>query len=132
VAEKMRVLLADDAEEIVELLRANLRLDGRFEVVGEAMSGNEAVSMAASLRPDAVLLDLSMPGLDGLEAIPEIRRNSPDTRIVILSAMNAADAFAKAMQLGADRYVEKGAPLAYITNVLADLHPWELPEKNAS
>ena len=81
----IRVVLADDSDEVRTMLRIALEIDGRFDVVGEAANGEEAVGAVKNLRPDAIFLDLMMPELGGLDAIPLIRDECPDTKIVVLS-----------------------------------------------
>ena len=105
----LRVLLADDTAMIRTLLRRVLEVDGSFEVAGEAANGAEAVAMAAEHQPDVLLLDLAMPVMDGLQAIPEIRRCSPLTRIVVLSAFGASEMEARAVRAGALAYLAKGS-----------------------
>lgn len=102
----VRVLLVDDAAEIRKLLRLTLELDGRFEVVGEAEDGAAAVRLASSEHPDAVVLDVSMPVMDGLQAIPEISRACPETKIIVLSALQDATS-REALSLGAHAYLVK-------------------------
>jgi DNA-binding NarL/FixJ family response regulator len=105
--ERCRVILADDVAEIRTLLRLTLELDGRFEVVGEAANGREAVQLTCAERPDIVILDLAMPVMDGFEAIPEICRQSPDTKILVLSAFDPGTS-ERVLSLGADSYLVKG------------------------
>lgn len=102
------VLVVDDVADIRLLLRLALEGDGRFEIVGEAGDGSEAIDAAGRLRPDVVLLDLAMPVMDGLEALPGIRAQSPESKIVILSGFNARELSAEALSLGASSYMEKG------------------------
>lgn len=104
----LRVLLADDTPEIRTLLRRVLEVDHDVEIVGEASDGAGAVDLAERTRPDAILLDLAMPVMDGLQAIPEIRRRSPGTQIVVLSAFGASEMGRRAMQAGAAAYLTKG------------------------
>ena len=106
------VFLVDDVPELRELIRYGLEGDDDFVVVGEAGDGAAAIEGVAETKPAAVLLDLSMPGMDGLEAIPEIRRARPDVAIVILSGFSASRMERKARERGADGYVEKGTPMA--------------------
>lgn len=117
----IRVLLADDTPDIRKLLRVNLELDGRFEIVGEAADGAEAVALTRSLRPDAVVLDLAMPVMDGLEAAPLIRQCSPESRILVLSGFDHARMEARAREQGADGYLEKGTAFGRIAETLVDL-----------
>ena len=103
------VLLVDDEAAIRRTLAAGLELEG-FRVV-PASGGRAALAAAESVRPAVVLLDLSMPDLDGLEVIPVVLAQSPDTGIVVFSGFEAARMRGPASELGAHRYVEKGRPL---------------------
>jgi DNA-binding NarL/FixJ family response regulator len=102
-----RVLLADDVAEIRMLLRLTLELDGRFEIVGEARNGAEAVKLASRKRPDVVILDLAMPVMDGFAAIPRICEKSPESKILVLSAFDPSTCD-HVLSLGADAYMVKG------------------------
>jgi DNA-binding NarL/FixJ family response regulator len=104
----IRVALADDTRDIRLLLSLALELAGGFEVVGEAADGAEAVALTARLRPDVLLLDLAMPALDGLQALPLLRAQSPDTMVVVLSGFGADAMGEEAVRLGAVTYVQKG------------------------
>jgi DNA-binding NarL/FixJ family response regulator len=118
---RIRVLLADDTPDIRRLLRLNLELDGRFEIVGEAADGAEAVALAESLRPDAVILDLAMPVMDGLQAIPVILKSCPASRILVLSGFDHSRMEARAREQGAHGYLEKGAAFVQIADTLIEL-----------
>ena len=105
---KTKVILVDDEPDIVYLARELFERDGRFEVVGEAKDGVEAVRLAQRLQPEAVLLDILMPGMDGWEALPLIRRVAPETAVVVVSALGKRqDVAQRAVALGAAAYVEK-------------------------
>lgn len=116
----LRVLIADDAPDIRLLLRMYLT-DTRLEVVGEATNGAEAVELATAEKPDAVILDLAMPVMDGLQAIPLIKEASPDTKIVVLSGFDADRMAERALKLGADTYLQKGVALGDISQTLWNL-----------
>ena len=119
-ADTISVYLVDDVPELRELIRYGLEGDEDFTVVGEAGDGAAALEGIAETRPSAVLLDLSMPGMDGLEAIPEIRRGRPEIAIVILSGFSASRMERKARERGADGYVEKGTPMADLRQVVRE------------
>lgn len=108
------VLICDDVVAFRTLIRHVLDGEPGIEVLGEAGDGSEGVAQAAALRPDVVLLDLSMPRCDGLEAMPLIRAVSPDSAIVALSGFTAARLAGPALAGGAQAYLEKGVPLAEI------------------
>ena len=112
-----RVLLVDDAEDIRMLLRLAMMKRNGLTVVGEAADGVEAVERATELQPDLVLLDLAMPRMDGLEALPLIRAAVPDVRVIVLSGFNRGALADKAIEAGADHYVVKGGS----TRALLDL-----------
>ena len=118
---RLRVVLADDTAEYRLLLRIILEQDGRFEVVGEAADGAEAVRVTEAERPDVLVLDLAMPVMDGLEAIPEIRACSPGTTIVVLSGFARGRLDREALALGATAYVEKGEAFSTIVSTLLDV-----------
>ena len=113
-----RVLLCDDSPQIRALLRIVLELEGN-EVVSVAGNGREAVEEAERLQPDVVLLDLSMPVMDGLEALPEIRRVAPEARIIVLSGFDNDRLVSQALALGADHYVPKGGDPDEIVDAVA-------------
>jgi DNA-binding NarL/FixJ family response regulator len=110
MSDRHRVVLVDDVGELRALVRIALERSGRFEVVAEAGTGTEAVGAAADEHPDLVLLDVSMPVMDGLEALPLILEASPSTRVVMLSGFAEEKLGAEARRQGALGYVEKGIP----------------------
>ena len=101
-----RLLLADDHRMLRDGLRLSLEEAG-FEVAGEAGNGEEAVRMAERLRPDVVLMDVTMPVLDGIEATRLLRRRVPEARVVMLTMHGDSDVMARAIQAGAVGYVVK-------------------------
>ena len=112
VTDECRVVVADDVAEVRQLLEDALTLAGHFSVIGTAADGLEAVEMVCRLTPDVAVVDIAMPAMDGLEAIPHIRECSPATHIVVLSAFPAAEQ--EALASGADVFVEKGTPVREI------------------
>lgn len=109
-----RVVVVDDAEDLREMVAMvlTLRGGGLFEVVGEAGDGAEAVTIAEREKPDLVLMDIAMPVMDGLEAVPLVRGVAPGSTIVMLSGFPARTAEAGALEAGAHAYLEKGGRLA--------------------
>ena len=102
-----RVLLADDASDVRALTRRALERTGRFEVVGEAGDGSQAVAAAGTLLPDLVLLDLSMPVMDGMTALPLIREAAPKALIVVLSGLEAERMAPQVRAKGASAFMPK-------------------------
>jgi DNA-binding NarL/FixJ family response regulator len=105
------VFLVDDVPEMRELLRVGMEQDTGFAIVGEASDGRTALDGIAATRPAAILLDLSMPDMNGLEAIIEIRRADAEVAIIVLSGFSADRMGPPSLERGADGYVEKGTPL---------------------
>jgi DNA-binding NarL/FixJ family response regulator len=105
------VFLVDDVPELRELVKFGLEDDPAFQVIGEAGDGRTALEGIAATNPVAVLLDLSMPDMNGLEAILEIRKRDPDVAIVVLSGFSADRMGPPTRERGADGYVEKGSPM---------------------
>lgn len=118
---RIRVLLVDDVPELRLLVRLTLEEDPKIEVVGEASNGREGVEMAQRTNPDLVLLDLSMPDMDGLEAIPLIRAAAPLARVVVLSGHEAGRVSLEALDQGASRYINKAADLQTVAAVVRDV-----------
>jgi DNA-binding NarL/FixJ family response regulator len=115
-----RVVLADDFEDMRILVRISLERSGRFDVVGEAENGAEAIEAAAQLQPDILILDLSMPVLSGMEALPRIREASPATKVVVLSGLDRSRMESDVRDGGAVGYIEKGLrPKQLVDELLA-------------
>jgi PAS domain S-box-containing protein len=118
VAATIDVILCDDVPELRELTRLGLEQDPRLRVSGEAGSAEECLTLLAEGGADAVLLDLSLPGMDGLEAIPRLRQLREDIVIVVFSGFEAARMRPVALERGADAYLEKGTPLRAVRDTL--------------
>ncbi len=114
----IRVLVADDHAVFREGLRAMFSPEPDMDVVGEAATGNEAVERAAELGPDVILMDIQMPGINGIEATRRILGASPRIGVVVLTMFEDDDSVFSAMRAGARGYVLKGAPPSEILKVV--------------
>lgn len=103
------MMICDDQAPFRQLVSIVLALDPEIELVGEAADGREAVDLVAEVRPDVLLLDIAMPVMDGLEALPLIRAAAPETRVVMLTGVGAAGIRERAFANGAHELIEKGA-----------------------
>jgi DNA-binding NarL/FixJ family response regulator len=110
----IRVFLCDDVEAFRALMRFTLAEDPEIEVVGEAGDGEAGVAGVAALQPDVVLLDLSMPRCDGMEAIPRMREECPGASIVALSGFDEERMAAPVLERGAHAYLQKGVDVGAI------------------
>lgn len=115
-ARSIRVAIADDTADMRLMLRTAMEHRTDVELVGEAGNGQEAIELAAALRPDLLVLDISMPVLDGISALPTLAVAAPDMRIVILSALPAAAHAAAARDAGAVAYVEKTTAITHLVD----------------
>jgi DNA-binding NarL/FixJ family response regulator len=120
LTDHIRLAICDDVREFRQLMRFGLGEDPDIDIVGEAADGLEAVEIVSELRPDVVLLDLSMPKLDGLEVIESLRERAPASRIIVLSGFAAARMERLVIERGAARYLEKGTPLAEIRSAIRE------------
>ena len=112
-----RVLIVDDHPLTRDAL-ATLLAGNDFDVVGQASDGQEAIELAARLRPQLVLLDLSMPGVDGLSALPGLRDAAPDAEVIVLTASGTEDNLLAAIRAGAAGYLLKSEPPDRIVDFL--------------
>ncbi len=119
---KIRVLIADDHAIVREGVRALLALSEDIAVVGEAADGREAIEAARRLRPDIILLDIAMPGLGGLEATVEIRKENPDAKILVLSQYDDREYVRRFLKLGVSGYVLKKAAGSDLTAAIRAAH----------
>ncbi len=117
----MRILLADDFEVVRTGLKNLLNENAEWEVCGEADNGQSAVEKAVELSPDVVVLDITMPVMNGIEAAKEIRKLSPKTKIVMFSMHDSARMEHEAKAAGADAYIVKSSGIDVIEKTIGKL-----------
>jgi two-component system, NarL family, nitrate/nitrite response regulator NarL len=123
----VRVLIADDHRLFSEALEAILATDERIEVVGQANDGGEAVELAKVLEPDVVLMDVSMPVLDGFEATKEIRAARKEIRILMLTGSNSRADVDRSREAGAAGYVTKDRIASELIDTIVEVTKRRLP-----
>jgi len=110
VADEISVLIVDDHEVVREGLRLSLLRSPQIRVVGEAPDGETAIALAGRRRPDVIIMDLRMPGMDGIEATEEILKTSPDTAVIVFTAYSERALLSRSLESGAKGYILKEAP----------------------
>jgi DNA-binding NarL/FixJ family response regulator len=120
-AQRIRVMIADDHRLFAEALEAILSADPRIEVVGHASDGREAVELASQLEPDVVLMDISMPVMDGIEAARAIRESRRGSCILMLTGSNSRTDVDRARQAGAAGYVTKDRIAAELIDAILEV-----------
>jgi DNA-binding NarL/FixJ family response regulator len=118
MTEPIRILVADDHPVVRDGVVAMLSTQADFAVVGEAADGLQAVRLAKALRPNVILLDLEMPGLDGVEALAQMRAACPEVRALVFTAFDTDDRIVGAVRAGAQGYLLKGAPRDELFNAI--------------
>ena len=119
----IRILIADDHRLFAETLEAIIAVDGRVEVVGRARDGREAVQLTEELTPDVVLMDISMPVMDGIEAVREIRAREDGPAVLMLTGSNSRADVDRARQAGAAGYVTKDRIAAELIDAIVQVSP---------
>ena len=114
----MRILIADDHAIVREGLRNILGAEPDIEIVGEATDGEEAISKTKEVEPDIVLMDITMPGMNGLEATRQIKQDSPDVKILVLTMHEGDEYFFKFLDAGASGYFVKGGSSSELVSAL--------------
>ena len=114
----IRLLLAEDQVMIREALAALLSFEGDFEVVAQVGRGDEVANAARDTNPDVALLDIEMPGMDGLTAAAELKRDHPDTKIIILTTFGRPGFLRRAMESGVSAFLVKDSPADKLTQTI--------------
>jgi DNA-binding NarL/FixJ family response regulator len=130
IRHRLRLLLVDDMPQVLQDLHQLLEITGLIEIVGEARNGAEAIRMANDLAPDAILMDLEMPGMNGFEATQQIKERRSEIRVVILSVHTGAKERARARAAGADCFVMKGADYEVLVDAIQGEIGW--PDYNGN
>lgn len=115
---RVRTLIVDDDETTRFVSRLMLEKTGQFTVVGEGLDGLEGIDLASEHQPDLVLLDITMPRMDGFEALPHILSVAPEAKVVVLSGLDAERAKEKSLSLGATAFFVKDADPADFVDAL--------------
>jgi DNA-binding NarL/FixJ family response regulator len=120
-AAPFRIVIAEDEESFLDLIALLLEQDGRFAVVGRARNGRDAVELATRVSPDAVVIDIEMPVLDGVEATSLLRAAAPELTIVAVSGHDYEERVLEIRRAGADDYVRKARLVDELPRVLLGL-----------
>lgn len=118
---KLRILLTDDHTLFRQGLKSLLEAEYDMQVVGEARDGQEAVARALELKPDLVIMDIGMPGLSSFEAVRQIRRVRPETRVLFLTMYDDEDYLAQCLEAGASGYVLKDTPAEQLVAAVREI-----------
>jgi DNA-binding NarL/FixJ family response regulator len=118
----IRILIADDHPVVRDGLAAMLGTQPDFQIAGQADTGDEVLRQAAALRPDVILLDLEMPGMDGVAALRQLRAADPGMRAIVLTAYDSDELIVGALEAGAQGYLLKGAPREEIFQAIRIVH----------
>ena len=118
MSDPIKIFLVDDHPVVRDGLAAILSTQPDFVVVGEAGDGHTAVSQIAAMQPDVILLDLEMPGMDGVETLRQLRQQNPATKAIVFTAFDTDERIVTAVQAGAQGYLLKGAPRQELFNAV--------------
>lgn len=121
----IRVLIADDHAMIREGIKQLLELDGTVEVIGEASDGYECLNLTGKLKPEILLLDINMPGMDGIQALTAIRQKKMKTKVIILTIHNDIEYLIRALDIGCDGYVLKNSDSTTLKKAIMSVHEGE-------
>ena len=123
---RIRLLLADDHPIVLDGIRSHLREQPEFEVVGQAANGHEAIQKAKALLPDVVLMDITMPQMNGLEATSHLRKEVPGTKVLILTMHDSKEYISQMIRMGARGYLLKDGSPAELVRAIKAVHAGEV------
>jgi len=123
---RIRLLLVDDHPIVLDGIKSHLRAQPEFEIVGEASNGADALQKCRSLLPDVVLMDITMPQMNGLEATSQMRKLAPHAKILILTMHNSKEYIAQMIRAGARGYLLKGDSPAELVRAIKAVHAGEV------
>jgi len=124
-AKKIKILVADDHPVVRKGLQSCLARQDRLKIVGEASDGDEALKKTRELSPDVVLMDISMPGMNGLAVTEVFRKEHPDVKVLVLSVHNNRDYIFRIIQAGAHGFISKEAPPDELLRAIESVHSGE-------
>ena len=124
--QRIRLLLADDHPIVLDGIRSHLRAQPEFEIVGQAANGHEAVQKAKALLPDVVLMDITMPQMNGLEATSHLRKEVPGTKVLILTMHDSKEYISQMIRMGARGYLLKDGSPAELVRAIKAVHAGEV------
>lgn len=119
--DKIRVLIVDDHPLMLDALRDAIEIDNNFEIVGEAGDGQEATDLAKTLKPEVILMDLSMPMLNGIEATKQILRENPEIKILAITSSGDDETVIEAIRAGVVGYILKSSKIKQILTGLQEV-----------
>lgn len=122
MAEQITVIIADDHTIVRSGVRMLLEAESDFKVVGEALNGLEALELAETLNPDVILMDITMPNMDGLEATRQIKTRFPSINVLVLTMHRSDEYFFEMLKAGASGYILKGAKTSELINAVRVVH----------
>lgn len=121
----IKIIIADDHAMIREGLKQLLELDGDIIVAGEANDGQECIDMVKKLKPDVLLLDINMPGLDGLQTLSIIKKQKTNTKVIMLTIHRGMEYLVKALDMGCDGYVLKDSSISILKSAVLSVYNGE-------
>ncbi|MTI68390.1 MAG: MinD/ParA family protein [Firmicutes bacterium] len=130
MAEKIRVLIADDVDDTINLIETLLSFDESIEIIGKASNGDEAIDLAFELVPDIILMDINMPGKNGLKTTDIITKKLPEVIVIMMSVQSETEYLKKAMISGAKEYIVKPFNIDTLTNTIHSAYNKEQDRKN--